>query len=191
MEGIPNQIRMGIGSITFHTRGSMRGHYVFFMPKSWTFYTYTLSKYYFQRLRHLFPWNEYAYYFGRYPDSIKNGDGLLYISWYGAQEGSICPPYDKIQNYEHARWTSAWLSVPDHCLSFYFGNSWPLGFPLLLFYFMPSLFFVFLFCMVSGEGSGIQLYRFLTNAFSSFYPPLITVLGFSASYFLETVMPVR
>ena len=117
MESIPTQIRMGPGSITFHTRGSMKGQNVVFMPKSWTFYMYILSKYYFQQLRLWFPWNEYAYYFGRYPDSIKNGDGLHYISWCGAQTWLICPPYVKIQNCEHAWWTSAgkeltsWLSA--------------------------------------------------------------------------------
>ena len=37
LEGIPTQIGMGVGSITFHARGSMRGQYVFFMPKSQTF----------------------------------------------------------------------------------------------------------------------------------------------------------
>ena len=34
LDGIPTQIRMGLGSITFYARGSMRGQYVFFMPKS-------------------------------------------------------------------------------------------------------------------------------------------------------------
>ena len=85
--------------------------------KSWTFSMYTLSKYYFQQPRLLFPWNEYAYYFGRYPDSIKNGGGLHYIAWYGAQEGSICLPCVKIQNCVHVWWTFAgkeltsWLSA--------------------------------------------------------------------------------
>ena len=50
----------------------MRGQYVFCMPESWTFYMYTLSKYNFQRISLLFPWNEYAYYFGRYPASIRS-----------------------------------------------------------------------------------------------------------------------
>ena len=34
LEGTPTQIRIGVGNITFHARGSMRGQYVFFMPKS-------------------------------------------------------------------------------------------------------------------------------------------------------------
>ena len=43
-----------------------------------------------------------------------------------------------------------------------------------------------------GEGGGTRLYRFLTIAFSSTFRPLITVLGFSCSYFLKMVkMPVR
>ena len=58
----------------------MSGQYVFLMQKSWTLYMYTLSKYYFQRLSLFVPWNEYAYYFGRYPDSVKNGGGLHRIS---------------------------------------------------------------------------------------------------------------
>ena len=84
---------------------------------------YTLFSYYLQRLSLLFL--EYAYYFGRYPDSNKNGAGLHHISWCGAKEGSICLPYVKIQ-----------------------------------------IFFM----------------HFRT---------LIIVLGFSASYFLEMVMPIR
>ena len=35
------------------------------------------------------------------PDSIKNRDGLHRISWYGAQDGSICLPSVKIQNFVH------------------------------------------------------------------------------------------
>ena len=59
------------------------------------------------------------------------------------------------------------------------GKSCPLGFPLVLFYFMPSSFFVFLFRMVSGEGSGIAFFI----AFSAFFLPLFTVLGFFSLLF--------
>ena len=100
-EGIPIQTRMQVGSITFHAwggGGGMMGQYVFFMSKSWNIYMYTLFNYYLQRPSLLFPWNEYSYYFGRYPDSNKNGAGLHHISWYRAKEGSICLPYVKIQN---------------------------------------------------------------------------------------------
>ena len=46
------------------------------------------------------------------------------------------------------------VSVPDHCLSFYFTLC-------------RLEFFVFLSRTVSGEGSVIRLYRFLIIAFSS------------------------
>ena len=32
------------------------------------------------------------------------------------------------------------------------GKNWPLGFPLVLFYFMPSLLFVFISLMLFGAG---------------------------------------
>ena len=67
------------------------------------------------------------------------------------------------------------------------GKSCPLGFPLVLFYFMPSSFFVFLFRMVSGEGSGIAFFI----AFSAFFYRYLLFWGFSAFYFLEMFMPVR
>ena len=101
-EGTPTQIRMQVGSITFHAcrgRGCMMGQYVFFMSKSWNIYVYTYFSNYLQRLSLLFPWNEYSYYFGGYPDSNKNGAGLHHISWYGAKEVSICLCYVKLQNF--------------------------------------------------------------------------------------------
>ena len=51
----------------------------------------------------------------------------------------------------------------DHLL----GQRCALGFPRVLFYFMPSWSFVFRSRMVSVERSGIRLYRFLIIAFSS------------------------
>ena len=83
-EGTPTQIRMRVGSITFHAccggvggwGGCMMSQYVFFISKSWTIYMDTLFSYYLQRLSLLFPWNGYCYYFGGYLDSNKNGAGI-------------------------------------------------------------------------------------------------------------------
>ena len=49
-------------------------------------------------------------------------------------------------------------------MHWYVKKSCPLGFPLELFYFMPSYSFVFLSHLVSGVGCGIRLYRFLSGA---------------------------
>ena len=85
---------------------------------------YTLFSDYLQRLSVLFPWNEYSYHFGGYPDSNKNGAGLHQISWYRAKEGQYAFIISKSRIFMH-------------------------------------------------------------------FQPLIIVLGFSASSFLEMIMPVR
>ena len=43
LEGTPTHIRIGVGSITFHAKASMKGQYVLFMPKSWTFSMYFIK----------------------------------------------------------------------------------------------------------------------------------------------------
>ena len=95
LEGTPTQIRMWVGSITFHAKGSIKGQYIYFMPKSWTFCMYFVKI--------LFSATQPLIFcgFSSAPDSVKNGGGLHHISWYGAQEGSICLFYVKIQNIVH------------------------------------------------------------------------------------------
>ena len=54
-----------------------------------TFY----SNYYFRRLSLLFPSSDYAFSFGRYPDSNQNEKGYGHIPWQGAQKASSYPSY--------------------------------------------------------------------------------------------------
>ena len=122
--GTPTQIRMRVGSVTFHATGPLWRHIVFCMSKSWNIYMYTLFSYYLQRLSLLFPWSEYSYHFGGYPDRNKNEAGLHHISWYTAKECQYAFRMSKSRIFIH-------------------------------------------------------------------FQPLIIVLGFSASSFLEMVMPVR
>ena len=53
--GTQTQIRMGIGSITFHARDTMRGQICIPYAKILKFYMLTLFSYYLQQLRLLFP----------------------------------------------------------------------------------------------------------------------------------------
>ena len=85
---------------------------------------YTLFSYYLQQLSLLFPWSEYSYYFGGYPDWNKNEAGLHHISWYTVKEGQYVFRMSKSRIFIH-------------------------------------------------------------------FQPLFIVLGFSASSFLEMVMPIR
>ena len=71
--GILTQARMGVGRVTFLSKGPMRGQYVFIMAKYVLFMDVFYFSYYFHRLSLLLPKNDYAYYFGRYPDSNQNG----------------------------------------------------------------------------------------------------------------------
>ena len=106
-EGTPTQIRMCIGSITFHACGgacwvnmsSLCQNPEIFMCILYLVTICSDSASYFLEIL-LFPWNEY-HYFGWYPCSKKNGAGLHHISWYRAKEGSICLPYVKIQMLIH------------------------------------------------------------------------------------------
>ena len=51
------------------------------------------------------------------------------------------------------------------------GGGCPLGFLLLLFFFIPSKLCVFRSHLVSRAGCGVRLYRLLIIAFSSTLPP--------------------
>ena len=83
------KIRMGICSIIYRARGPMRGQICLLYAT-----VLKLKKTTKQQLYSVIICSEPA---SINPDSNKNEDRLHHISWYGAQEGSICLPYLTIQ----------------------------------------------------------------------------------------------